>query len=91
MTTETPMTKEEAISKYGNVPLLFGSYYKYSFAFQGKADDGASVYMTVGGCADDIYKLQVNADEQMTIKYPDAKGIVITAADGTKLFEHWDW
>lgn len=62
------MSDEEIISKYGDVPMKFESYYKYVFTFAGKAPDGASLRASIGGNSDDIYKLDVAHDDVMTLK-----------------------
>jgi hypothetical protein len=64
--TET-MSDEKAMELYGDVPLLFLSYYKYSFSFSGKADDGAMVYMYLGGSSGDIYRLDVERETPQTL------------------------
>lgn len=63
------LTQEEAVEKYGKVPLKFNSYYKYSFSFVGTADDGAMIVANIGGDADDIYKEFIEADEVLFLPY----------------------
>lgn len=62
------MTKEEIISKYGDVQLTFASYYKYSFAYEGKAEDGSVISASVGGNSDEIYRYSVSRDSTTTLK-----------------------
>jgi hypothetical protein len=50
---------KEAIDKYGKVDLYFVAYYKYSFCFCGKMEDGTEVVIGLGGNANDMYKLEV--------------------------------
>jgi hypothetical protein len=75
------MTREEAKEKYGSVPCLFSSYYKYTFTFRGKAEDGAEILFSIGGgCADDIYKTNVTRDGIETINgndWDDDLGFVV--------------
>lgn len=49
------MNKEEAIKKYGKIPLKFTRYYKYSFTFCGQ-DRDIKIIASLGGIADDIYR-----------------------------------
>lgn len=63
------MTEEEIMTAYGDVPLLFKHYYKYSFNFEGVAPDGAIVGMSIGGDASGIYRLGVGRDQPETLKY----------------------
>ncbi len=61
------MNLEQITEKYGNVKLKFNSYYKYTFNFIGKTEDGEEVYVSTGGDADDIYRLDVSQDKEETI------------------------
>ncbi len=61
------MKKEQILEKYGNVKLKFDSYYKYTFTFVGVADDGAQVSTSIGGDAEDIYRMEVSADCSETL------------------------
>ena len=61
------MTYREIIEKYGNVKVKFSKYYKYSFSFITTIPEGV-LHLTVGNCADDIYKLDVKADKEYTVK-----------------------
>lgn len=80
------MTKEEAISKYGDVPLKFSSYYKYSFRFSGVAEDGAAISISVGGDSDDIYKFEVNSETVLKLKDEDYRYASIDK-DGKEVWE----
>lgn len=56
------MTRKEFIEKYGDVVVTFSSYYKYSFTYVGKLADGSMIACSVGGCHDDIYRMDVNTN-----------------------------
>jgi hypothetical protein len=58
------MTKDEFIKKYGDCRVKFKSYYKYQFVLSGESHDGKAVVITVGGNADDIYRLDIMPDEE---------------------------
>lgn len=58
------MNIQEAIDKYGKIPLVFSNYYKYSFGFVGMAPDGARIYMSIGGDSGDIYRLNIGRDKE---------------------------
>lgn len=62
------MTKEEIMATYGDVPLRFKHYYKYSFNFEGVAPDGAIVGLSVGGDAGAIYRYSVSPEKVETLK-----------------------
>jgi hypothetical protein len=66
------MSKAEFLEKYGDVQVEFSSYYKYSFTFIGTAEDGAAVSVSVGGNADDIYRMEVVATYPETVRDLDA-------------------
>lgn len=72
------MTKEQIYEKYGDVKLKFSSYYKFSFGFTGTTEDGESVYASIGGDSDEIYRLDVDADKEETIKTLEPNFINIT-------------
>lgn len=61
------MTREEFISKYGHVAVKFASYYKFTFVFAAKLDNGDYIRVEVGGCSDDIYRFEVTAESDETI------------------------
>ena len=54
----------EFIKKYGKEKVKFASYYKFSFCFKNE-ETGLSV--SVGGNADDIYRLEVEPGKEYTI------------------------
>jgi hypothetical protein len=68
------MERKEAMEKYGDVPCFFKSYYKYTFTFVGKAEDGTAVQFALGGCADDIYKTNIKAGDPYTVNATDCDG-----------------
>ena len=57
----TQITKKEFDELYGDVEVEFVSYYKYSFTFAGDAPNGDRVVLSIGGSADDIYRMDVAA------------------------------
>ena len=79
-------TLEEAKNIYGDVPLKFTSYYKFSFTFAGEAGDGAEVIASVGGDSTDIYKMPVNADDVETLNSLDPSSVRIIHK-GKTIFE----
>lgn len=62
------MTLQEFLNEYGDEKVAFLSYYKFSFTFQGVAEDGTEITVTVGGDSDDIYKFTVNAGKLVTVR-----------------------
>jgi len=53
---------------YGDVAVEFYSYYKYVFEFRGETADFKTVSISIGGCADDIYKEDITAGEVTRVK-----------------------
>lgn len=81
------MTLDEAIEKYGNVPLYFYGYYKYCFSFEGETDE-VSILAEYGGYADDIYRYDVSPKAP---EFLDGSYRVIRITDkntGEVLFNH---
>jgi hypothetical protein len=68
------LTKEEALKLYGDVPLKFDHYYKYVFTFVGFAEDGAEVYINIGGTGEDIYRFEVDQDTRLTLNRSNFNG-----------------
>ena len=64
------ITTKKVLEIYGDVPLKFSSYYKYSFRFDGEID-GKYITMYIGTDADDIYRLEVDSDKPMTLRKSD--------------------
>lgn len=84
------MNLEQIKEQYGSVKLKFNSYYKYSFSFKGKTEDGEEVYVSVGGSADDIYRLEVSVEEEETIDSLCPNYIEVTK-DGKEIIAWYDW
>ena len=61
------LTKKEFLDVYGEARVVFTSYYKYSFSFRGEFN-GKSIYVSVGGNADDIYRFDVTAGKEYAVK-----------------------
>lgn len=79
------MTKEEVLEKYGDVPLRFSSYYKYSFRFSGLAEDGVKIFASIGGNADDIYRWEITPDKVITLNDDDPSYFSLSDG-GTELY-----
>ena len=63
------ISREEFNKLYGDVEVEFTSYYKYSFTFTGvEPQRGMRIVVTIGGCADDIYKMDVTAGEKVKVR-----------------------
>ena len=84
------MNLEQIKEKYGNVKLKFNGYYKYSFSFTGKTEDGEEIYVSIGGNSDDIYRLDISAEKEETINSLYLNYIIVLK-DGKEIV-HWsDW
>lgn len=84
------MTKKEFLEEYGNVPVIFSSYYKYSFTFQGTLSNGDIVECAYGGYADDIYRFEVTPNEEVLISALDPyKGSIIRNSEVLDDFYEW--
>ena len=74
------MTREEVLSKFGNMQLYFDSYYKFVFVFIGQdyvnndLESGflehnlITVTLCVGGESSDIYKLSISGTDSIRLK-----------------------
>lgn len=61
------LTEKEFLEVYGEAKVVFTSYYKYSFSFRGELN-GKSIYVSIGGNADDIYRFNVTAGKEYAVK-----------------------
>jgi hypothetical protein len=84
--------RPDIIEKYGNVVCAFASYYKYAFTFQGTAEDGAVVSLTVGGDSGGIYRFEVNAGDTMTLANDSEDlSVVDVSLDGKSIYSECDY
>jgi hypothetical protein len=84
------ITKKEFLSQYGDVYLVFSHYYKYSFTFTGTVGDGDIIEVSVGGDADNIYRLDVTADTPMKVSELDPSSGQVSRM-GTTVAEFYDY
>jgi len=61
------LNEKEFLEMYGEAKVVFTSYYKYSFSFRGEFN-GKSIYVSVGGNAEDIYRFNVDAEVEYAVK-----------------------
>ena len=61
------LNEKEFLKMYGEATVVFTSYYKYPFSFRGEFN-GKSIYVSVGGNADDIYRFDVVAGKKYAVK-----------------------
>jgi hypothetical protein len=84
-------TREDFIATYGDVPLTFSSYYKYTFEFTGSASDGARVTASVGGNSDDIYRYEASRDSVITVRDGDMVYAAYAYIDGKEVASFYDY
>jgi hypothetical protein len=82
------LNEKEFLEIYGEAKVVFTSYYKYSFSFRGEFN-GKSIYVSVGGNADDIYRIDIDADKEYAVKqlgisYAEVKEGETTIAEFTE-------
>ncbi len=68
MRGKNKMTEKEFLEKYGEVEVMFESYYKFTFNFGGLTNEGANLTVYVGGDYDQIYGLSVQPDHYYKVK-----------------------
>lgn len=61
------LTEKEFLETYGEAIVEFTSYYKYSFEFKGEFN-GKSIYVSVGGSPEEIYRFDVDAGKEYAVK-----------------------
>lgn len=75
---------------YGDLPLKFASYYKYSFIFNAVSPDGVMVSASIGGDSDEIYRYEVKPDSTTTLKANEWKYAYV-GRNGEELWSEYRW
>ena len=65
------ISKQDFLDKYGDIEVTFSSYYKYSFTFKGTTDAGEELYVSIGGDSDEIYRMEIMADDPESVRSLD--------------------
>lgn len=65
--TVANLSRKDFIEKYADAKVVFTSYYKYTFTFEGQVDD-KTITIYVGGHAENIYRFDVGANQEYTIR-----------------------
>ena len=60
------MSREEVLDKYGDIQLKFSYYYKYTFIYKAVTDVGTIIIAYVGGCGDEIYRMDLSPKENIS-------------------------
>jgi hypothetical protein len=84
------MTKAEFLTKYGDVKVVFSSYYKFTFDYSAELEDGTSIVINVGGRADEIYRHEVSPNNPEKISDLDPYGGTVFAK-GTEIEGFYDY
>ena len=79
------ITYDEMIELYGDVEVVFSSYYKFSFNYR---NEEKHITVTVGGMADDIYRFEVGADTKYKIK---DLGVTFLSVNGKTVYTNYGW
>lgn len=61
------MTRADFYEKYGDVEVVFTSYYKYTFTYVATLPDGKRLTVGYGGNHDDIYRFDVSANKPVSV------------------------
>ena len=59
------LTEQEVLEKYGNIELIFESYYKYQFLYSAKLEGSRKICVTFGGNGPDIYRSEFGPKEKL--------------------------
>jgi hypothetical protein len=80
------MNKEQILDLYGDLPLKFSSYYKYSFSYSAVAPDGVRVHASYGGTSEGIYRYSVTPEKAITLRSGDWDSATVIR-DGVVIWE----
>lgn len=70
------ISRKEFNELYGDVEVVFNSYFKFMFEFRGQTKNFETISISFGGGADDIYRESVEAGEKVKVK--DIDGVYAT-------------
>lgn len=81
------MTPEQVQEKFDATLLRFSHYYKYTFTFTGRTDDGYKVTCWYGGSSDEIYRYDVDAEREYLFGDLDGwSSVRIEDSEGKEVF-----
>jgi len=59
---------DDALEKYGEVPLYFSHYYNFLFIYKSqKMENGDQIFLQLGGNMEKVSAMVVDADEPLTL------------------------
>ncbi|MEK9629822.1 MAG: hypothetical protein VW455_12485 [Nitrospinota bacterium] len=62
------MEDEEALDKYGDIPLYFSHYYNFLFIYKSEVlDNGEQVFLQLGGTMEKVSAMVVDANDPVTL------------------------
>ena len=62
------MEDEEALEKYGDIPLYFSHYYNFLFIYKSKIlENGNQVFLQLGGTMEKVSAMVVDANDPVTL------------------------
>lgn len=71
------MTDEEALERYGDVPLHFSHYYNFLFIYKSKVlDNGDRITLQLGGTMEKVSALTVDVAEPLTLNEDGEQEII---------------
>lgn len=85
------MTKAEFLTLYGDIEVAFESYYKYSFSFKGTTPEGYTILVSVGGSAEDIYRLEVGTEKKSIKTLDPSSGDVYVSNNNIPIHSFYDY
>ena len=84
------MDRKEMLEKFGNVEMVFSSYYKYTFYFKNNGICGNYRFeSSYGGISEDIYRCEINNNPIMLKGYEE-EFMTLKIYDGNEVIFEWD-
>lgn len=83
------ITRSQLYERYGDVPVKFCSYYKYTFWYGATLPDGRTLAVGYGGDSGQIYRLQVDLREITVRNLEPHEGSV--RVDGVEVETFYDY
>lgn len=85
------ISNDEFNNRYANTVLAFKHYWKYTFTFEGTAEDGAKITAKWGGHSDAIYRYEVTPDTKFDVDHYDCWNYIKVEKDGQTIYTFTDW
>lgn len=91
MSGDKNMTREEFYKKYGDVEVVFSSFYKHSFYYKAELLNGDILTCSYGGNPDEIYRHEVCAGVKISVRELEPFSGTVLNQSGEEIESFYDY